>query len=66
MAKYNVTMKVEGYFKVEVDADNVGQAMRNARGAFYDYTYDHADFGELEDIDVDIVSVEDKDTIWYY
>ena len=66
MDKYNVTMKVESYFKVEVDADNVGQAMQNARGAFYDYTYDHADFGKLEDINVDIVSVEDKDNIWYY
>lgn len=66
MDKYKVTMKVEGYFKVEVEAKDVGQAMKNARDAFYGYTYDHADFGEVEDIDVDIVSVEDKDNIWYY
>lgn len=61
MDKYKVTMKVEGYFEVEVEAENVEQARRNASDAFYG-----ADFGELKDIDADIISVEDEDTIWNY
>ena len=61
MAKYKVTMKVEGCFEVEVDAKNVEQARRNASDAFYG-----ADFGELKDIDANIVNVEDEDTIWNY
>ena len=61
MAKYKVTMKVEGYFKVEVEAENVEQARQNASDAFYD-----ADFGELKDIDANIVNVKDEDNIWHY
>ena len=61
MAKYKVTMKVEGYFEVEVEAENVEQARRNASDAFYG-----ADFGELKDIDADIVSVVDGDNNWHY
>ena len=61
MAKYNVTMKVEGYFKVEVDAENVDQARRTAIDKYY-----CADFGQLKDSDAKIVVVEDEDNIWHY
>lgn len=61
MDKYKVTMKVDGFFEVQVEAENVEQARQFASDALYG-----ADFGELEDIVADIVSVEDKDNIWYY
>lgn len=61
MDKYKVTMKVEGYFEVDVEAENVEQARRSASDAFYG-----ADFGELKDIDANIVSVENEDNIWNY
>lgn len=61
MDKYKVTMKVEGRFKVEVDAENGRQARQLASDAFYG-----ADFGELKDIDADIVSVVDGDNNWHY
>ena len=61
MAKYNVTMKVEGFFEVEVDAENVDQARRTAIDKYYG-----ADFGQLKDPDAKIVVVEDEDNIWHY
>lgn len=61
MDKYKVTMKVEGYIEVEVEAENVDQARRAAIDAYYD-----ADFGELKDPDAKIVTVEDEDNIWHY
>ena len=61
MEKYKVTMKVEGCFEGEVDAENVDQARRTAIDKYYD-----ADFGRLKDSDAKIVVVEDKDTIWHY
>lgn len=61
MDKYRVAMKVEGYFNVEVEAENVEQARRNAIDAYCD-----ADFGQLKDPDAKIVAVEDEDNIWHY
>ena len=61
MAKYKVTMKVEGYFNVEVEAENVDQARRTAIDKYYG-----ADFGQLKDSDAKIVVVEDEDNIWHY
>ena len=61
MDKYKVTMKVEGCFEVEVEAENVDQARRTAIDKYYD-----ADFGQLKDSDAKIVVVEDEDNIWYY
>lgn len=54
-------MKVEGYFNVEVEAENVDQARRTAIDKYYG-----ADFGQLKDPDAKIVVVEDEDNIWYY
>lgn len=61
MDKYKVTMRVEGYFEVEVDAENVDQARRNAIDKYYG-----ANFGQLKDPDAKIVVVEDDDNIWHY
>lgn len=61
MDKYKVTMKVEGYFNVEVEAENVGQARRTAIDKYYG-----ADFGQLKDPDSKIVVVEDEDNVWHY
>lgn len=61
MDKYKVTMKVEGYFNVEVEAENVDQARRTAIDKYYG-----ADFGQLKDPDAKIVVVEDEDNIWHY
>ena len=61
MEKYKVTMKVEGYFNVEVEAENVDQARRTAIDKYYG-----ADFGQLKDPDAKIVVVEDEDNIWHY
>ena len=54
-------MKVEGFFEVEVDAENVDQARRTAIDKYCD-----ADFGQLKDPDAKIVVVEDEDNIWHY
>lgn len=61
MDKYRVTMVVQGYFEVDVDAENVEQARRNAIDKYYG-----ADFGQLKDHDAKIVVVEDEDNIWHY
>ena len=61
MDKYKVTMKVEGYFEAEVEAENVDQARRTAIDKYYG-----ADFGQLKDPDAKIVVVEDEDNIWHY
>lgn len=61
MDKYKVTMKVEGYFNVEVEAETVDQARRTAIDKYY-----AADFGQLKDPDAKIVVVEDEDNIWHY
>lgn len=61
MDKYKVTMKVEGYFEVEVEAENVDQARRTAIDKYYG-----ADFGQLKDSDAKIVVVEDEDNVWHY
>ena len=61
MGKYKVTMNVEGFFEVEVEAENVDQARRTAIDKYYD-----ADFGQLKDPDAKIVVVEDEDNIWHY
>lgn len=61
MEKYKVTMKVEGHFEVEVEAENVDQARRTAIDKYY-----AADFGQLKDSDAKIVVVEDEDNIWHY
>ena len=61
MDKYKVTMKVEGCFEVEVEAENVDQARRSAIDKYCD-----ADFGQLKDPDAKIVMVEDEDNIWHY
>lgn len=61
MDKYKVTIKVEGYFEVDVDAENVDQARRTAIDKYCD-----ADFGQLKDPDAKIVVVEDEDNVWHY
>ena len=61
MEKYKVTMNVDGYFEVEVEAENVDQARRTAIDKYYG-----ADFGQLKDSDAKIVVVEDEDNIWHY
>ena len=61
MEKYKVTMNVDGYFEVEVEAENVDQARRTAIDKYYG-----ADFGQLKDPDAKIVVVEDEDNVWHY
>ena len=61
MDKYKVTMKVDGCFEVEVEAENVDQARRSAIDKYCD-----ADFGQLKDPDAKIITVEDEDNIWHY
>ena len=61
MEKYKVTMKVEGCFEVEVEAENVAQARRTAIDKYYG-----ADFGQLKDSDAKIITVEDEDNVWHY
>ena len=61
MEKYKVTMKVEGCFNVEVEAESVDQARRTAIDKYYG-----ADFGQLKDSDAKIVMVEDEDNVWHY
>ena len=61
MEKYKVTMNVDGYFEVEVEAENVDQARRAAIDKYCD-----ADFGQLKDPDAKIVVVEDEDNVWHY
>lgn len=52
---YYVTLKVEGRFIAEVDADSVEEAQQMAMDQFCD-----ADFGSLEDINGESIIVEDE------
>lgn len=58
---YYVTMKISGRFVVEVEADSIEEAKQEAG-----YRFSEADFGELEDIDGEPISVEDQegDYVW--
>lgn len=53
--KYYVTFKVDAHWEVEVEADNVQEAIREAGYRFCD-----ADFGEAEEIYGDAIIVEDE------
>lgn len=53
--KMYVNMKIEGRFLAEVEADNPREAIEKSINNFYD-----ADFGQLTDIERDIVNVEDE------
>ena len=54
--KYYVTFKVDARYVTEVDAESVDIAKTKATDSFC-----KADFGDVEEIDGDVLSVEDKD-----
>lgn len=51
--KYCVTMRVEGRFTCEVEAESIKEAKMKASQKYYD-----SDFGVLEYIDADFIEVE--------
>lgn len=53
--KYYVTFKVDARYVAAVDADDLEEARKKAREAFFD-----ADFGVAEDIDGEYIIVEDE------
>ena len=53
--KYNVTMRVEGRYTVCVDAGCAWEAEEKATGMWTE-----TDFGELVDVDMEHVKVEDE------
>lgn len=58
---FYVTFKVEGRYEVEVEAENIEGAIKEARSEFSD-----AYFGELQDIDGEeiIIANEKEDHVW--
>ena len=60
--KYWVTMRIDGRFTCEVEANSLEEARDKAAVKYYD-----ADFGELECIDAEAVNAETEDGIlWDY
>lgn len=53
--KMYVRMKIEGHFTTGVEANNPKEAIEKAINNFYG-----ADFGQLADIEGDVVNVEDE------
>lgn len=53
--KYYVKFKVEGRYTAEVEADSVEEAKEKAKLVVFD-----ADFGVIEDVDYEPISVEDE------
>lgn len=53
--KYTVSMRVVGYYVVDVEADSAEAAKEKAEIAFSE-----ADFGELQNIDGEVSSYEDE------
>lgn len=67
MEKYKVTMKVEGYYDVDVDTENIEQAKKLAMKAYRTMKECHgSDLGKPYGTEAKIFTVEDKDTIWLY
>ena len=68
MANYKVTIKVEGYYDIDVvDAKNIEQAKKIAMKAYRTMKECHgSDLGKPYGIDAKIIMVEDVDTIWHY
>jgi hypothetical protein len=56
MKKFYVTCKIEARYIVEVEADNLADAMIKAEEEYYD-----ADFGAAQDICGETIIVEDED-----
>ena len=54
-SKYYVKFKVESRYVIEVEAENLKEAKKEA-----EYQFSGADFGESEDIDGEIISVENE------
>lgn len=50
---YSITMRVEGRYNVEIEADSLDEAIEKAIDAVCE-----ADFGELEDIDSEYICAE--------
>lgn len=59
--KMYVNMKIEGRFIAEVEANTTEEAIEKSIDNYYE-----ANFGELTDIDRDIVSVEDENGNFLY
>lgn len=59
--KHYVTFKIEARYVVEVEADNIEEALEKANEEYMD-----ADFGLAEDIDGEAIIVENEngDYIW--
>lgn len=53
--KYTVTFKVDGRFKTEVSADSADEAAVKANDDYYG-----ANFGEVEVVEGEIISIEDE------
>ena len=53
--KYYVTLAVDGRAVIEVDADNIEEAVSKAENEFTEF-----DIGDLECVDADPVNVEDE------
>ena len=53
--KYYVTHKIEARYIVEVEANNLEEAMDKAEQMYVD-----ADFGEAEDIEGEMIIIEDE------
>ena len=58
---YFVTFKIEGRFVTAVHAQNLEKAKRKAI-----YKYEDADFGELNDIEGEVIMVEDNKGNYLY
>lgn len=54
--KYYVTLTVNARAVIEVDADNIEEAVSKAENEFTEF-----DIGDLECVDADPVNVEDED-----
>lgn len=61
MAKYYIKFKVDARYVVEVEANTLEEAKEKGKSEFSD-----ADFGEAEDIDGEIISVENENGDFLY
>ena len=58
---YYVTYKINARYVVEVEAENIEEAKKEAESSFLD-----ADFGEAQDINGEAIIIEDQhgDFVW--
>lgn len=59
--KYYVTHRISARYVVEVDAENIEEAKKEA-----EIKFSEADFGEAEDIDGTLIVIEDENGNYLY